>query len=125
MPQSRPPSHLALFPITSPLLANLSPRNRHSSSTPLPAIQIANKLGNIAPLRLIKHHQTISATAIRQGANAQMRSRQARLAVVRPHDEGVGGDDGGIFGGPADVVAADEVGGVVLDVEVVRVAQGG
>lgn len=51
-----------------------------------------------------------------------MRAGETRFALDR---EGVVGEDGGVFGGPGDVVAGEEEGGGVLGVEGVCVAEGG
>lgn len=97
-------------------------RNRHARTRPLALIQVADELGDIGPVRLIKRHQGIAAGLVRDGGDGEVGAGEALGAV---DDELVFGarGDGGVLGGEADVEAADaEVG--VLDVEVVGVAHG-
>lgn len=97
-------------------------RNRHARARPLARVQIPHEFRHVRPVGLIEREEGVAARGVGQGGDGQVGAREALCAV---DDElvGLARRDGGVFGGEADVEAADgEV--RVLDVEVVGVAHG-
>lgn len=74
---------------------------------------------------LIKHRQRVTTGVVWDSRHREMRPRHPWSAFDGEELRAVGvGHDGCVLGGPGDVPALNQVGGAVLGVEVVCVAQG-
>ena len=107
---------LPLSPATSRI------RNGHARTGPLALVQIPHEFRDVGAVGLIKREEGVAARGVRHRGHGEVGTREA-LGAVDDKLVGLTRGDGGVFGGEADVEAADgEV--RVLDVEVVGVAHG-